>query len=59
MRSSDFWQKSYGPSKILGNLHGKDILSAISGKFTDDESCLVPGMQNFDYKFSFNLEKKM
>ena len=59
MRSTNFWQRSYGPLKFLGNLHGKDILSVISGKFTEDESCLLTGMQNFDYKFSFNLEKEM
>ena len=38
-------------------MHGKDILSVILGKFTDDGSCSLTGMQNFDYKFSLNIEK--
>ena len=58
LRSRSFWQRSDGPLKFLGNLQGKDILCAICGKIMVDESCFLTGMQNFDYKFSFNLDKK-
>ena len=56
LRSRNFGQKSDRPFKFFGNFQGKDILHAICGKTMDDEICLLTGMENFDYKFSFNIE---
>ena len=39
LRSTNFQQRRKGPLKFLGNLHRNHILSAISGKFLDDEFC--------------------
>ena len=57
--SANFWQRNDNPLKVLGNLHGKDILSVILGKIMDNESCLLTWMQNFDYQFRFNIEKQL
>ena len=38
------WQ----PFKIFAKLNGKDILSTIFEKFSDNQSCLLTGMHNFD-----------
>ena len=57
LRSRNFWQRNYGSLKTFENLHGKDILSAVFGKFSNNESFLLIGMEDLEYKFSFNLEK--
>ena len=35
-------------------MNGKHILSTVFGKFKDDESCLLVGTHNFDWKFIAN-----
>ena len=57
MRSRNFWQ-SGSPLKFLGNLHGEDILSVIFGKFKGNGSCLLTGMEYFDYPFTSNHKQK-
>ena len=41
LRSRNLWQRSDGPIKILGKLHGRDFLPVIFGTFTDNESRLL------------------
>ena len=49
-------QKSDRPFKFFGNFQGKDILYAICGKIIDDEICLLTGRENFNNKFSSDIE---
>ena len=49
LRSRNFWERSYSPLKLLGNLNGKIILSVISGKFTN----ATPNLQIYKSKCNF------
>ena len=45
LRSRNFWERSYSPLKLSGNLNGKDILSVILRKFTNATPNLQIQMQ--------------